>query len=285
MTVILRRASPDDTAECGRICYEAFTAVNEAHNFPPDFPSPEVSTGFLGMLIGHPGFYSVVAERDGAVIGSNFMDERSTVFGIGPITVDPVVQNQGVGRQLMQHMLERGAARRASGIRLVQAAFHSRSLCLYTTLGFRTREPLSVLQGPPPGQRFAGYEVRRAQPSDMLACNALCRTVHGFDRGDELADGIAQNTATVVEHLGEVTGYATLVGFIGHSVARTNQDLMALIAAAPAFPGPGFLLPTRNHEVFAWCLANGLRLVQQMTLMTIGLYSEPGGAYLPSILY
>ena len=24
-----------------------------------------------------------VAERDGAVIGSNFMDERSTVYGIG----------------------------------------------------------------------------------------------------------------------------------------------------------------------------------------------------------
>jgi hypothetical protein len=28
-----------------------------------------------------------------------------------------------------------------------------------------------------------------------------------------------------------------------------------------------------------------LRLVQQMTLMTIGLYNEPSGAYLPSIHY
>jgi hypothetical protein len=60
---------------------------------------------------------------------------------------------------------------------------------------------------------------------------------------------------------------------------------MALIGAAPAFDGPGFLLPTRNHEVFAWCLEHKLRLVMQMTLMTIGLYSEPLGAWMPSVLY
>jgi hypothetical protein len=44
-------------------------------------------------------------------------------------------------------------------------------------------------------------------------------------------------------------------------------------------------LPTRNGELFRWCLQHGLRLVHQMTLMTIGLYNEPAGAYLPSVLY
>ena len=29
----------------------------------------------------------------------------------------------------------------------------------------------------------------------------------------------------------------------------------------------------------------GLKLVFQMTLMTIGLYNEPTGAYMPSVLY
>ena len=37
--------------------------------------------------------------------------------------------------------------------------------------------------------------------------------------------------------------------------------------------------------MFRWCLQNDLRLVNQMTLMTIGLYNEPAGAYLPSVLY
>ena len=65
----------------------------------------------------------------------------------------------------------------------------------------------------------------------------------------------------------------------------TNRDLMALIGAAAAFPGPGFLLPTRNHEVLTWCLNNDLKLVYQMTLMTMGLYNEPNGAYLTSVLF
>ena len=63
------------------------------------------------------------------------------------------------------------------------------------------------------------------------------------------------------------------------------QPMLALIGAAPELTGPGFLVPTENHEVFAWCLDNGLRLVMQTTLMSMGLYNEPKGAWLPSILY
>jgi hypothetical protein len=123
-----------------------------------------------------------------------------------------------------------------------------------------------------------------ATEADAQACNLLCRRGHGFDRGGELRDAIAARTAIVVEHLGRITGYATDIAFFAHAVAETNQDLKALIGAAHAFPGPGFLLPTRNHEVFVWCLENRLRLVMQMTLMTRGLYNEPSCAWLPSIL-
>ena len=45
------------------------------------------------------------------------------------------------------------------------------------------------------------------------------------------------------------------------------------------------LLPTRNGELLRWSMQNGFRLVHQMTLMSIGLYNEPTGAYLPSVLY
>jgi hypothetical protein len=89
----------------------------------------------------------------------------------------------------------------------------------------------------------------------------------------------------VVERSGKITGYATTVGFFAHAVAESNVDLRALIGAAQTIQGPGFLLPTRNYEVFKWCLDSGLRLVMQMTLMTTGVYNEPAGAYLPSILY
>jgi hypothetical protein len=77
----------------------------------------------------------------------------------------------------------------------------------------------------------------------------------------------------------------TAVGFFGHAVGETSDGLKALIGAAAVFAGPGFLLPIRNWELFRWCLDNGLRVVEPMTLMSVGLYNEPVGAFLPSVLY
>lgn len=285
MVIAVRPAAAADAAECGRIICAAFAAIADQHNFPRDFPSAEVATGLASMLIAHPGFYGVVAEQDGRILGSNFLDERSPIAGVGPITVDPAAQNGGIGRRLMEAVIERAGSRNLAGIRLVQDGFHNRSLSLYTKLGFVTREPLSVMQGAPLGLSFPGYVMRQAKVEDAGACNALCRRVHGFERSGEVADAIAQNTATVVEHLGRVTGYATQIGFFAHAVGETNEDLKALIGAAPAIAGPGFLLPTRNHNVFCWCLERGLRLVKQQTLMTMGLYNKPAGAWLPGILY
>lgn len=79
--------------------------------------------------------------------------------------------------------------------------------------------------------------------------------------------------------------YATVLAFFGHAVGETNLDLQALIASAVVFAGPGIIVPTRNSGLFRWCLENGLRVVQPMTLMSSGLYNEPAGAYLPSVLF
>jgi GNAT superfamily N-acetyltransferase len=285
MSISLRRGTPADAQVCGRICYEAFCAINAAHNFPPDFPSPEVSISLLSEMLAHPGFYVVVAERDGGIVGSNGVDERSPIAGIGPITVAPAVQNAGVGRQLMLHVIERAAAQRRPGVRLVQAAFHNRSLSLYTKLGFDPREPLSCVQGAPLNTRIPGFAVRAATPDDVAPCSQLCLRVHGHTREGELRDAIQQGVATVVEHEGRITGYATTIAFFGHAVGESNADLKALIGAAPIFGGPGFLVPTRNADLLRWCLQHGLRIAQPMTLMSMGLYNDPQGAFLPSIAF
>src|SRR5262249_9083664 len=284
MPITIRRAEASDAAQCGAILYTAFQRLADEHNFSRYFPSVYVATGVVSMMLANPGFFGIVAEEDGRIIGSNFADHRSSIAGIGPISIDPEAQNQGIGRKLMQAAIDHFAATNLSGIRLVQAAYHNRSLCLYTRLGFQTREPLSVIQGPALNMEFAGYDVRPATEADIAACNVLCRRVHGFERGVELREAIRARTATVLEHLGRITGYATDIGFFAHAVAETNHGLKSLIGAASAFQGPGFLLPTRNHEVFAWCLESELKLVMQMTLMSIGLYNEPAGAWLPSVL-
>jgi GNAT superfamily N-acetyltransferase len=283
--VVVRKARPEDAPACGRICYEAFTKISTDHGFPPDFPSVEVAAGVLSMMFGHPSFYCVVAESDGQILGSNCLDERSAIAGVGPITIDPEVQNKGVGRALMEAALARSAARGFQGARLLQAAFHNRSLSLYTKLGFDTREPISAMQGPPIKRPTPGYSVRPARISDLEECNRLCGRVHGHDRSGELRDATEQGTAVVGEREGRIVAYATSIGFFGHMVGESNSDVQALIANADAFLGPGILVPTRNAGLFRWCLENGLRVVQPMTLMTAGFYKEPAGAYLPSILY
>lgn len=237
------------------------------------------------MVLSRADIHSVIAEIGGRVVGSNFLWEGDTIAGVGPITVLPGVQNGGVGRRLMEQVLERAHARRHVGVRLVQSAYHGRSLSLYTKLGFQAREPLTALQGSPLNLELPGYEVRPATADDLNACDALCRDVHGHDRHGEVAHAIMDGAARVVEHSGRITGYATGIGFFAHAVGRTNEELKALIGAAPQFHGPGFLLPTRNAELLQWCLSHRLRVVQPMTLMSRGLYQKPAGAFLPSVLY
>jgi len=283
--IVIRRATPEDAATCGQICYDAFSTISSAHGFPSDVPSPEAGIGLLTMMFSTPGFYPVVAESDGRILGSNVLLELGAIQGVGPITIDPNAQNLGVGRKLMQAVMDRARHNGAVGVRLVQAAFHNRSLSLYASLGFDIREPLSCLQGKTHERTVAGCDVRQAQPSDEDACNALSRRVHGFDRSAELAQAVQRGSARVVERGDRVTGYTTDLGFFGHSTAETNVDMQALIASADTFSGPGILVPSRNSALLRWCLANGLRVVQPMTLMSFGLYNDPAGAWLPSIVF
>jgi len=285
MRIALRVGRPEDAEACGIICYQAFRRLAEHHGFPPDFPSPDFATHVVSALLLHPNFYAVVAEGDGRILGSNFMDERGGIAGIGPITVDPDVQDSAIGRSLMQDAMDRATDRSFKGVRLCQAAYHNRSLALYAKLGFAVREPLSTLQGTPPRVEIPGASVRKAVTADMEVCNALCERIHGHDRAGEFADAVAKGLASVVEREGRISGYDTGIAFFGHAVGETNEDLKALIGAAEEIQGPGILVPSRNSELLNWGLDNGLRLVQQMTLMSTGFYREPEGAYLPSVLY
>lgn len=142
------------------------------------------------------------------------------------------------------------------------------------------------MQGPPLQLQIPGHEVRPATKTDLDFCNQLCRRVYGHERGGVLLDAIEQGTATVVEREDRITGYATVIGFSGYAVGESNSDLKALIGGALEFVGlAGFLLPTRNGELFRWCLQNGLKVVLPMTLMSLGLYNEPSGSFLASIYY
>ena len=283
--VVVREATLEDRDSCARIFYDAFESIATRHNFPVEVPSPEFGSFVVADRLSSDGFIGLVAERENEVVGGALVDERAAIAGIGPVAVDPAAMDDGIGRALMQAALERERARRVPGVRLVQTAYHYRSLALYAKLGFVVREPLSVLQGSPPAISIPGRGVRPATEADLARCSALCVRIHGHDRTRELQDAIAAGTARVVERPDGVCAYATGFGYAWHAVAETNEDLIALLGSAGEFIALGILVPSRNAELLRWGLEHGLRIVQQSTLMTIGLYNEPAGAYLPSILF
>jgi predicted N-acetyltransferase YhbS len=282
----LRDATPADAEACAQIVFDAFGAIHDHHRFERDFPVLEAAAQMMGAWIPHPSVWGVVAEKDGRIVGSNFLDERSPIRGVGPITVDPEGQNAGVGRRLMEAVIERGAG--APGIRLLQDAFHMRSLCLYESLGFDVKEPVAVTAGKPRSAPVDGVEVRPLAEADIEECGALCERVHGFPRTNELPDALHAMTPFVAVRDGRITAYSTSVSFwpMNHGVAETDDDMRALLLGAAAATGEplAFLVPLRS-PLFRWSLSEGLRLVKPMNVMAMGEYQEPRGSWFPSVIY
>jgi GNAT superfamily N-acetyltransferase len=285
-SVTLREASVDDIAACAQIVFDAFAGIHDQHSFPRDFPVLDAASAMMSMWIPHPSVWGVVAEVDGRIIGSNFLDERDPIRGVGPITVDPSGQNVGVGRELMKAVLQRGEA--SPGIRLLQDGFNMRSLALYEVLGFDIKEPVAVMSGRPRTRAQERLEVRALQVEDLDRCGALCRQVHGFERTGELRDAISAFAPFVGVRDGRIVAYSSSTTFwpMNHGVAESDEDMQALLlGAAAALEDPiGLLVPLR-WGLFRWALQQGLRLVKPMNLMALGEYREPQGSWFPSVLY
>jgi predicted N-acetyltransferase YhbS len=285
MPIEIRPMKPQDVETCGRICYEAFRDISERHNFRLDFPTAQAGIDLMRMLADSTHSYSVVAEHEGEVIGSNHLVEYDAIRAVGPITIDPAAQAKGVGRMLMEAVIERGKG--AAGIRLVQDAFNTASLSLYASLGFDVKEPLALIEGELKGDLPSGVTVRPIEEQDYEACAELCRKTHGFDRLNELKHMPPFLTSFVAIRDGRLTGYASAPQFwpLNHAVAETEEDMQSLLLGAGNLSPISFLLPTRQTSLFRWCLKQGMRVIKPLTLMAMGEYNEPRGCYLPSVGY
>jgi len=280
-----------DADECGRICYEGFRAVNERHGFTPIFPSVEAATRRVAAFIRHPSVFAVVAESSnggGSIVGFNFLSERDPIRAIGPIVIDPAVQAHGIGRRLMEAVLER--ARGARGIRLLQEAYNMQSLSLYASLGFDARELFVVLEGTPEStQPDSEWQIRPLTELDMQDCETLHERVHGYSRSNELRDALATRAPMAAIRSGQVCAYlaAPTNWLANHGVAETDEDMGALVVGAARMANRplSFLLPVRRSALLRWCLTHGFRSSRPMTLMTIGEYCEPQKPYCPSVTY
>lgn len=283
----IRSARPGDAEAAGRIIHDAFFRLHTHHGFAPDFPNVEDATGLAAAMIADPTSFAVVATRGETIVGVNFLSEGDPIRGVGPIAVDPAEQDAGIGRMLMQAVIDRAGD--ALGVRLCQDAFNTATMALYTRLGFDPREPLALIAGSPRDLPPADARIRPMNRADLGAAAALSRRVHGFARSADLEAAIGRATPVVLERDGRITAYMTTPSYwlLNHAVAEDEAELRALILGAGAVSERplGMLVPVRRAALFRWCLEQGLRVVKPMTLMSRGWYAEPDGAYLPSVLY
>lgn len=289
MNIKIRPMREEDAETCGRICYEAFKNLADCHNFPPDFPSPEFGIQLAQGFAANPQIYSIVAENeDGEIVGSNYLWEYDAIRAVGPVSVDPHKQAKGAGRKLMEAVIERG--KNSEGIRLVQDSFNTASMSLYASQGFDVKEPLVMIAGAIRGDVPAGTEVRPIQAEDYAGCAELCQKTHGIERTGELKNTPPFLTSFVAVRDGRVTAYASAPHFwaLNYAVAETEEDMQAVLTGAGNLSDGqplSFLLPTRQTDLFRWCLKQGMRVVKPSTLMSMGKYEEPSGCFLPSVGY
>ena len=289
MSFMIRPIEQNDAESCGKIGYEAHKAISSAHGYPSEQPSEEFGIGLIRRLLGNPNSWGVLAERQGKTLGSIFLHRfpPSPVAVIGPLTVDPSAEG-GVGRMLMDAALTQARKQNHDQVRLVQSPSHIRSFVLYTKSGFTLREPLFLMEGQPikGGNTTSSAKVHLvSDDNDISVCNKLCKSVYGFSREMELRQAKDQGVATMIEQGGVIRGYAAGIGIFGHAVAKSNEELKALIANASAILGPGFFAPARNYELINWLLENGFQIGWPANLMTIGPYREPQTPFLPSLAY
>ena len=292
MSLTIRPIEQNDIESCGKIGYEAHKTISSVHGYPSEQPSEEYSIGLIRSLLGNPNSWGILVERQGKTLGSIFLHKfpPSPVAVIGPLTVDPAAKGGGIGRMLMDAALAHARKQSYDRIRLVQSPSHIRSFVLYTKCGFILREPLFLMQGKPLRKKD-NNNISSANMSlddddnDISACNKLCKLVHGFSREFELYQAKDQGVAAMIERDGVITGYAAGIGILNHAVAKSNEELKALIANASTILGPGFFVPARNHEVINWLLENDFQIGWPANLMTIGPYQEPLMPFLPSLAY
>lgn len=281
MSIELRQAKPTDVPELGRICYEAFKDISERHGFPTDFATLEFAQGVIGMLVQQEAVYSVAAFEGDVPRGSSFVNMWGDAAGVGPVSVDIATQGDGIGRRLMEDGIAAARSQGYESIRLCQDSFNMRSLALYASLGFDTKEPLAYLALS--GENAVDPAFRAATKDDLPAMDELCKAIYRISRRAECEAFMDLGFQVSVLDRGRISGYL-IGGAAGHGVAETDDDLLALFNSSGASAPDGHsFVPLRNSELYRKALAAGHRNVKVTNLMALGPYEEPQGPFAPSV--
>jgi GNAT superfamily N-acetyltransferase len=196
---------------------------------------------------------ALVAEADGAVVGSNFAANWGSFGFFGPLTVHPQLWNRGVAQSLLgstMDLFESWGLREAG---LFTFAHSPRHVHLYQKFGFWPRF-LTAIMEKPVGQPHAAAGLKYSELTDsekieaVEACRALTGSIfEGLNVEGEIRSVYQQNLGETVLLWGGDRLAAFAVCHCGEGTeAGAHTCYVKFGAVSPAAPA---------EKTFAWLLA------------------------------
>ncbi|MGH7857986.1 MAG: hypothetical protein ACREQY_11715, partial [Candidatus Binatia bacterium] len=209
---------------------------------------------------------------------------------VGPTTVAPADQGKGVGRALLQSVIDREP--KARSMRLMQDSLNLASFELLVRLGYALGEEVAMLTLPAGFRedRESDPEVRPATADDLEGVLEMDRRLAGSDRRKDF-ELLRRFGKVLVLHSGrELRGYLAQMPTPGRTMlgpggAEEPESLLrlSLHAVAETLGELSLLLPAWSRAGVCPLLDAGFRLVGLTNLMFRGEWQEPRGAYTYSL--
>jgi len=289
----IRPAEARDVDAAGELNFIAFYRTALEHGVPPVVTTPAESRRYIRHLLEFDPLGGLVAEEDGELVGVAWIHPRGAVATIGPVAVDPRAQGHGIGRRLVERLIE-AAGRGVPQIRLVQEAYNTVSLGLYLRVGFRVVGPLLDLELPgtvtPVAPRVPpGVTVRAATGEDRARVAARDARAFGAQRPQSVDLYLGRGRVLVAEAGTTLVGYAmglgfASMGFLGSASADdpdTLQLLLRALGAELAAPGRTLrtLVPAVDRRLVDALLGDGFRVFRACHYMVRGGGTAPPPNY------
>jgi predicted N-acetyltransferase YhbS len=220
-----------------------------------------------------------VAERDAEVVGSIFVARWGSFAFLGPVTTRPDCWDQGVGKRLLEPVLEQFAAWRVSLAGLYTFAQSPKHVGLYSKYGFWPRA-LTALMARPVSKASGDGVLRFSRLSEreradwIGACAELTGRIYaGLDVDDEIGavQRLGLGDTLIVPGKSGVDAFA--VCHWGRGLEGGSGTLYVKFGAARAGPGA----EGRLERLLAAC--NGVARDEGLAVVLAGVNAAREGAW------
>jgi len=304
-TITTRAMAPEDRFEVAELIYASINVWYQQHGLPPIFAGgPRVTEVFHDVYSAlAPGCAVVaVAPETGRLMGSCFYHPRKHHVSLGIMNVHPNYFGRGVGRALLQSILDHADRHGYKAVRLTSSALNLDSFSLYSRAGFVPRclyqdmilpVPADGMRGTAPGTEM----VRPARPADVPAMAALEMEVSGISREEDYGYCIANalgcwRTLVYENPRGEVSGFLIssahpALRMLGPCLAWTEAEAAALLWCGLDHhrgQSPVFLVPADRPRLVRQMYDWGARNCELHLCQVRGEFQPFRGISMPTFL-